>query len=142
MKEDFKRKNTQRILIIISGLFFVGSTGFGLFSLFNSSSPSQPSVSQANDQTQKLTTQEKGFEEVLKREPNSQFALQGLFDTRLAMYRLQGDKKYLAKALEPLDKLIKLYPKEEGLKLLKAEVEKQLAVPENAKKNTDSPNSK
>lgn len=135
MQEDSKRKNIQRVLIIISGLFFLGSTSFGLFSLFANSKQPESVVNQTNDASKQLETQEKGFEEVLKREPNSQFALQGLFDTRLALYRLQRNKEHLEKALEPLDTLIKLYPKEKGLTLLKDEIKKQLATSKNDKVN-------
>lgn len=141
MKQDSKRKNIQKILVLLSGIAFMGSTVFGLVNMLRGNTQSQSNtVSQQNDQTTKLENQEKGFEEVLKREPKSRFALQGLFETRLAMYKLKQDKKYLEKTLEPLDKLITLYPNESGLKILRDEIKKQLATPQKTPNENDKGN--
>jgi cytochrome c-type biogenesis protein CcmH/NrfG len=118
MAQTTSRKNPFfRILIIISGLSFAGSTVFGLFGLFTKAFQAQPNTAQsaAVSKNAQLEAQEHGYELVLQREPENQIALKGLVDTRLQMNDLPG-------AVEPLEKLIKLEPDNTGYKALLAQL--------------------
>lgn len=119
MPEKSAKKKLQRILILASGLAFLGSTGVFLIGVFNNPSPSNPEIQTQTDSVEeKLKQQEKGYEAVLQREPNNPAALQGLVETRLQMGNLQG-------AIEPTKKLIELYPNEPKLKELLAAIEQR-----------------
>lgn len=123
MPEKRKTKLSQRIIILVSGLMFLGSTAFALLGLFTIPSPSpqaeNPQANQTNE-TQ-LKQQEKGYETVLAREPDNVVALRGLVDTRLALNNFQS-------AIAPLEKLIKLDPQDPNLKAL-LDFVKQKAAP-------------
>jgi cytochrome c-type biogenesis protein CcmH/NrfG len=122
MAQTTSRKNLFfRILIIISGLSFAGSTLFGLFGLFTKAFQDEPSTAQSAgvSKNAQLEAQEQGYELVLQREPENQIALKGLVDARLQMNDPQG-------ALEPLEKLIQLNPQEAGYKYLLAEVKQKV----------------
>ncbi|BAU67149.1 hypothetical protein STA3757_45590 [Stanieria sp. NIES-3757] len=117
------RKTLQRVLVLLFGLAFIGSTAFMLVgSLF--SNDSQPSASTstatASSEQEQLQAQIRGYEKVLAREPNNPTALQGLVQARLALQDLPG-------AIEPLEKLVKLYPQEPELKALLEAVKQQSA---------------
>lgn len=119
MPEKSTKKKLQRILIVASGLAFLGSTGVFLLGLFNNTSQStQPVQTQTGSIEEKLKQEEKGYEAVLQREPNNPAALQGLVQTRLQMGNLQG-------AIEPTEKLVKLYPNEPKLKELLAAIKER-----------------
>lgn len=119
MPEKSAKKKLQRILILASGLAFLGSTGVFLIGVFNNPSPSNPEIQTQTDSVEeKLKQQEKGYEAVLQREPNNPAALQGLVETRLQMGNLQG-------AIEPTKKLIEIYPNEPKLKELLAAIEQR-----------------
>lgn len=119
------RKQIQRILIVIFGLAFVGSTGFVIVdSLFasqntanSSNSATTTNQSSANEQ---LKAQAQGYAKVLEREPENPTALTGLLQTSLQM----GD---LRTAIAPLKKLIKLYPDSPELADLLGKIEAELA---------------
>lgn len=103
-----KPKTLTRILIIASGCAFVGSTVFfTVMSLFdgNSPQPGQVAQNQQGEVTQDLANLETNFEKVLAKEPDNEYALKGLVDTRLKMNNLQG-------AIEPIEKLIELNPED------------------------------
>lgn len=114
------KKTLQRVLVLLFGLAFIGSTGFilvgSIFSGNSQPSASTPTTTAPSDREQ-LQAQIRGYEKVLAREPNNPTALQGLVQARLALQDLPG-------AIEPLEKLVKLYPKEPELKAL-LEVVKQ-----------------
>lgn len=119
MPEKSTKKKLQRILIVASGLAFLGSTGVFLLGLFNNTSQStQPIQTQTGSIEEKLKQEEKGYEAVLQREPNNPAALQGLVQTRLQMGNLKG-------AIEPTEKLVKLYPNEPKLKELLAAIKER-----------------
>lgn len=124
MPEKSKTKPYQRILILLSGLAFLGSTGFALFGLFTKSPTDSQSQAQQQNQSQEnqLKQQEKGYEVVLAREPNNVVALQGLTDARLKLKDFKG-------AIAPLEKLVKLYPQDPNLKSLLEFVKQQAGAP-------------
>ena len=69
-----------------------------------------------------LAEREQGYELVLKREPENPAALQGLVETRIQMDDLAG-------AIEPMEKLVKIYPEQPELQAL-LEALKQQAQPQ------------
>jgi cytochrome c-type biogenesis protein CcmH/NrfG len=105
MDQNTSPKPIQRILIIISGIAFAGSTVFGMAGLFTSAlqEPKDNAKTAAASRDSQLEAQERGYELVLQREPDNQVALQGLVQARLQMNDLQG-------AVDPLEKLVKLNP--------------------------------
>ncbi len=99
------QKPIQRILILLSGIAFLGTTLFGMAELFNNAfqqpeNKGQTASTAANSQ---LEAQVRGYEIVLQREPENQLALQGLVQARIQMNDLQG-------AIAPMEKLVKLNP--------------------------------
>jgi cytochrome c-type biogenesis protein CcmH/NrfG len=121
MAQTTSRKNPFfRILIIISGLSFAGSTLFGLFGLFTKAFQDEPSTAQsaAVSKNAQLEAQEQGYELVLQREPENQIALKGLVQVRLQMDDLQG-------AVAPLEKLVELNPEQAAYKALLAQVKQK-----------------
>jgi cytochrome c-type biogenesis protein CcmH/NrfG len=145
----------QRILIIFSGLAFLGTTAFGTASLFMDAfkEPTDSAKTAATAKNTELEAQAKGFETVLQREPDNQLALQGLVQTRLQMNDTQGATALLEKliqqnpknqialeelakvrlvtrdakgALEPLEKLVELHPDREDYKAALAQVKQEV----------------
>jgi tetratricopeptide (TPR) repeat protein len=117
------RKTVQRVLVLLFGLAFIGSTAFMLVgSLFSNDSQPSASTSKAtgSSEQEQLQAQIRGYEKVLTREPNNPTALQGLVQARLALQDLPG-------AIEPLEKLVQLYPQEPELKALLEAVKQQSA---------------
>lgn len=99
-------KQVQKVIMFLSLLAFFGSSLFGLAKVFKGAFEKQPEATQTTEEqsaTTLLQKQEKGYETVLKREPNNPTALEGLLNVRLQQNDIQG-------AIEPLEKLVKLYP--------------------------------
>ncbi len=94
-------KTKERAFVLISGLFFIGSLISSLIPMFTQAS--QPQAAAPVEQVDPLQEQVKGYQIVLQREPNNQIALEGLAKTYLDMSNPQA-------AIEPLEKLVKLYP--------------------------------
>ena len=96
----------KQIFALVSMVSFGGSAIFGVVSLFSSglsSQHQQKSAPVAVSQESLLAAQERGYVGVLQREPQNQTALEGLAKVRLQMNNQVG-------AIEPLEKLVKLYP--------------------------------
>jgi hypothetical protein len=136
----------QRLFIIGSGLVFLGFMVVPLAEVFrNSSQPSPPTAtSQIAAAYQQMQVQEQGYEQVLKREPNNPTALKDVVQLRLQMYKLKGSIALLEKTVDPLDKLIQLYPKEKSLLALRDEIKQQIAAqqpgkPSQSPSKTDVP---
>ncbi|MGK7872034.1 MAG: tetratricopeptide repeat protein [Xenococcaceae cyanobacterium] len=123
MSEKSKKKLLQRIMILVPGVAFLGFMVFPFIRMFHS--PSQPQLERAATSetasiAQELQDRESGYELVLEREPENPVALQGLVETRLHMKDFEG-------AIEPMEKLVELYPEQEELKALLAAIKKQVA---------------
>jgi hypothetical protein len=117
------RKQLQRILIVIFGLAFVGSTAFAIIeSLFarNTATTNNPAATEEASVTEQLKAQAQGYAKVLEREPENMTALQGLLQISLQMGDLQG-------AIAPLKQLIKLYPENTELTDLLTKIETEIA---------------
>ncbi|MDY7014474.1 MAG: tetratricopeptide repeat protein [Cyanobacteriota bacterium] len=109
------KKVIQKAIIIISILAFVGSTGLMAASFFTgSNSTPQATANQTEAAREQLLTAEEGYEDVLAREPENQFALQQLITVRLELGKIQ-------EALQPLEKFVELNPEnQEALQALAA----------------------
>lgn len=111
MSQSTSQKPIHRILIILSIVSFLGSTAFGVASLYGSPTQ-QPTKQDAGTASAtksadaQLQAQERGYELVLQREPENQVALQGLVQVRIQMNNLKG-------AIEPMEKLVKLNPEDQ-----------------------------
>ena len=115
-----KNKTLQRLLTILFGLSFLGSTVFFMLgSFFNNTSNSSSVNSTAPSPESQLLLQARGYEKVLEREPENITALSGLVRTRLDMQDLEG-------AISPLKKLIELNPQQEELTSLLETIEQEL----------------
>ena len=121
-----KNKTLQRLLVILFGLAFIGSTVFFMLgSLFgsdrtSSSSPSSTPPQDAPSAEERLLLQARGYQKVLDREPENLTALSGLVRIRLEMQDLEG-------AIIPLEKLIELNPQQEELTTLLETIKQELA---------------
>lgn len=123
-----QQKPIHRIFVLVSLVSFFGSTAFGAARAVNSAldqprdnpdtatsvveSPMQLQVAQ-------LKQQERGYEAVLKQEPNNQVALQGLVEVRLQMNDAKG-------AIAPLEKLVSMNPEQKNYKTLLTQVKQQV----------------
>ncbi len=101
-----RQKRIQRVLLWISVVSFAGTSIFGFGKVFKGVFDKEPKPTesvQQSSQAELLNKQEKGYESVLKREPNNQTALEELTKIRIQQNDIQG-------AIEPLEKLVKLHP--------------------------------
>jgi predicted Zn-dependent protease len=109
-----KGDRIKQIFAFVSMAGFAGSTIFGMVSLFGSGLSSQHQQKQTPavvSQESLLAAQERGYVTVLQREPLNVTALEGLANVRLEMNNRVG-------AIEPLEKLVKLYPDRADYKVL------------------------
>ncbi len=109
-----KGDRTKQIFAFVSMAGFAGSAIFGIVSLFGSglsSQHQQKPVAAAVSQESLLAAQERGYETVLRREPQNLTALEGLANVRLGMNNKLG-------AIEPLEQLVKLNPDRADYKVL------------------------
>ncbi|PSB08622.1 hypothetical protein C7B62_16175 [Pleurocapsa sp. CCALA 161] len=118
-KKNERKKRILRIFTAISAIAFLGSAGFGFIRMLTNPAQSTQVSSQAEDLTQQLQAQARGYEMVLQREPENQIALQGLVEIRLQMKDFEG-------TIEPLKTLVKLNPQQDQYKTLLATVKQQV----------------
>ena len=124
-KKSERKKQILRIFTAISAIAFLGSTGFGLIRMITNPVQSTQVSTQAEDLTQQLQAQARGYEMVLQREPENQTALQGLVEIRLQMNDFE-------RILEPLETLVRLHPEEQYQTLL-AKIKQQVEQEGNGK---------
>ena len=115
------KKQLQRILVVIFGLAFVGSTGAVIIgSLFRKDTPvANNPVAETTSPLEQLQAQANGYEKVLAREPNNINALTALVQIRLQTGDLQG-------AIAPLDTLVEMYPEDTSLVALRTQIKQEL----------------
>jgi cytochrome c-type biogenesis protein CcmH/NrfG len=112
--------NLKKIFIIGAGMAFLASSVIGLSSTIGSSiNQPAPSENAAQSQNAQLQAEEKGFEGVLKREPNNQTALRGLVEIRMRRGDILGTKT-------AVEQLVKLNPTNQQYKGLLAAINQQL----------------
>jgi cytochrome c-type biogenesis protein CcmH/NrfG len=129
------QKPLQRILIILSGLAFAGTSIFGMAELFMKASQEPPKNAQtaaASAKNSQLQEMAKGYERVVQREPENQFALQKLVEIRLQMNDLQG-------ATAPMEKLVKLNPDNAQYKALLEGIKQRVGTAGTTDKKSDRP---
>lgn len=124
------KKNKTWILVVI-GIIVVAFVGVSVIPFLNN----QPSPQQANNpastQTQpepeqeNLADQARGYEAVLKKEPENENALQGLLEVRIQQGDIEG-------ALPPLEKLADLNPDQQAYRILLAQAKQQVGDLEGA----------
>jgi hypothetical protein len=138
MPEKSEKKSLQRIILIAVSVAFLGTMVFPIVQMLGDSS--QPSNNAATPDKiaiyEQLQEKAKGYDEVLKREPNNPMALNELAKTRYQMYQLKGDISDLKEMVEPLEKLVKLYPEQKELTTLLGAIEQQVAPESQPQKPT------
>ncbi|MBR8830195.1 MAG: hypothetical protein N5P05_002855 [Chroococcopsis gigantea SAG 12.99] len=104
--------NLKRILVIISGLFFLGVMTLPMSNLFQKKVEETPQNTKANDgiTPEKLAEIAQGYEKVLQREPDNVTALQGLAEAKMRLKDYAGAKP-------PLEKLYQKFPNNPQLML-------------------------
>ena len=118
-KKNERKKRILRIFTLISAIAFLGSTGFNLIRMLTHPAQSTQVSTQAEDLTQQLQAQARGYESVLQREPENQTALKGLVEIRLQMNDFE-------RIIEPLETLVRLSPEQEQYKTLLATIKQQV----------------
>ena len=118
-KKNERRKRISRVFTAISAVAFLGSTGFNLIRMLTHPAQSTQVSAKAEDLTQQLQAQARGYEMVLQREPENQTALQGLVEIRLQMNDFE-------RIVKPLEMLVKLSPEQEQYKTLLAKIKQQV----------------
>ncbi len=118
------------IVLIVSVVGLVGLSMGGLMMPFFNGSTAQskpnPSPTQtAEAQKADIEAQARGYEEVLKREPENPTALRGLLEARLKLNDIKG-------VVDPLEKLAKLNPNMTEYSVLLAQAKQQLGDREGA----------
>lgn len=128
-----KQKALKRILVVLFGSAFVGSTVFMLMGsiLGRREQPSTPiadsnvadeapEVNYRNNLNARLQSQIIGYEKLLEKEPENTTILTNLIRIKLEMGDLEG-------AVPPLTKLAKLQPERTELVAILKEIETKLA---------------
>jgi cytochrome c-type biogenesis protein CcmH/NrfG len=124
------QKPLMRFLIILSGIAFAATTLLGLAELFTNAFQEPKKVQTAAEvQKSELEAQAQGYEKVLQREPENQFALQKVVELRLQMNDLQG-------ALAPMEKLVKLNPDNPQYKALLEAIKQRVGTTGTTEKGT------
>ena len=124
------KENLKKPLLIVSAIAFMGSTAFGTAAMFQEglNPPKEDAkTATAPSQDSQIQAQVSGYEQVLKREPDNQVALQGLVQGKLALNDFKG-------AIAPMEKLVKLNPDRPDYKQLLAAL-KQKDAPSKSKVN-------
>ena len=125
-KKKQKRKTLSRIVTLVLGLGFAGSTlAIALSSVFSqNNSPTVSSNADAADAEEQIQQQIDGYQKVLEREPQNVTALEGL-----AQIYLQTDPK---QAIPTLEKLVEYYPEQQQYAgILKIVKQQEAAQPQN-----------
>lgn len=108
-KKQQQNKNLLRVVTLIMGLGFAGSTlAIALSSVFSQSNyPTSQSQSSADSPSieEQIQMQVQGYEKVLAREPQNLTALQGLAQIHLQTRNPE-------KAIPVLEKLVEYYPQQ------------------------------
>lgn len=95
-----------------------------------SQEPPKNAQTAATAKNSQLEEMAKGYERVLEREPENQFALQKLVEIRLQMNDLQG-------AVAPMEKLVKLNPDNAQYKALLEGIKQRAGTTSTTKKKGD-----
>lgn len=130
-KKEKKSKTLSRVVTLILGIGFAGSTlAIALSSVFSQNNHNISNSEQPVDQAaiaEQIQLQTRGYEKVLAREPQNITALEGLTQ----IYLQTGQPQ---KAIPTLEKLVEFYPEQqqygEILQLIKQQSANQSGKPE------------
>ena len=130
MTEPRKNRWLLNLVLIVATVGLLGVTMLPLITSAIGSNPQankpSPDPSQAaTPQKTDIEAQARGYEEVLKREPENPTALRGLLEARLKLNDVKG-------VIDPLEKLAKLNPNMTEYGVLLAQAKQQLNDPEGA----------
>ncbi|MBW4443910.1 MAG: tetratricopeptide repeat protein [Plectolyngbya sp. WJT66-NPBG17] len=131
MTEPRKNRWLLNLVLIVATVGLLGVTMLPLITSAigsNSQANNKPSPSPseaATPQKADIEAQARGYEEVLKREPENPTALRGLVEARLRLNDVKG-------VVDPLEKLAKLNPNMTEYGVLLAQAKQQLNDPEGA----------
>ncbi|MEP0918646.1 tetratricopeptide repeat protein [Leptolyngbya sp. DQ-M1] len=130
MTELRKNRWLLNLVLIVATVGLLGVTMLPLITSAFSNNPQankpSPNPSQtATPQKADIEAQARGYEEVLKREPDNATALRGLVEARLQLNDVKG-------VVSPLEKLAKLNPNMTEYSVLLAQAKQQLNDPEGA----------
>ena len=114
------RQRFKQIVTLVSVVSFFGSTAYGAIGSISSSlkQPTGDAATAPTSRESQLQAQARGYELVLKREPDNQVALRGVAEARLEMNNPKG-------AIAPLQKLVQLNPGKQEYKMLLAQVKQR-----------------
>jgi hypothetical protein len=118
------QKKLTKVVVIFSGIAFLGSSVAGIGGLI-ASSINKPAANEntAHTQNAQLQAQEKGFLGVLKREPNNPTALRGAIE----IWRLRIQQGEAQGVKTTIEGLVKSDPKNKIYKELLVEIDKSIA---------------
>ncbi|GAP99146.1 tetratricopeptide repeat protein [Leptolyngbya sp. NIES-2104] len=129
MSDIRKNRWLLNIVLIVATVGLLGVTMLPLItSAFTNPQANKPSPSPseaATPQKADVEARARGYEEVLKREPENPTALRGLLEARLQLGDVKG-------VIDPLEKLAKLNPNQTEYGVLLAQAKQQLNDPEGA----------
>jgi hypothetical protein len=118
------QSKAQKVIVIVSGIAFLGSSIAGVGGLI-ASSLREPTAKEnpAQSQNAQLNAQEKGFLAVLQREPKNPTAIRGLSEI-VNLRMQQGDVPGTRATVE---QLVKIDPTNQKYKEFLAAIDKQIA---------------
>ncbi len=139
MPEKSQNKVLKRIILLGSGVAFMGSSAVFLVGALNNNTPqvqeevvdSSPIESPRNEIDARLKQRELGYQQILEKEPENRYALEGLGLVRIQMQDLPG-------AIEPIQKLTELYPETQQYKDVLASLKQQVSQNNEVKKEKEN----
>ncbi len=138
MPEKSQNKLLKRIILLGSGIAFMGSSAVFLVGALNSTPQvrdevvdSSPVESPRNEIDARLKQRELGYQQILEKEPENRYALEGLGLVRIQMQDLPG-------AIEPIQKLTELYPETQQYKDVLASLKQQVSQNNEVKKEKEN----
>ena len=123
-KKEKKSKKLSRIVTLVLGLGFAGSTlAIALSSVFSQQNSHNVAATNPDAPTieEQIQQQISGYEKVLEREPKNTTALEGL-----AQIYIQTDPQ---KAIPTLEKLVEYYPEQQQYATILEVIKQQEATP-------------
>jgi predicted Zn-dependent protease len=90
MPAESKKGIFKRVVVIVAGCAFLGSTAFGVLSMLGDASQEPVAGSPNAEIIQQLEAQEKNYALVVEREPENKLALEGLVQTRIQLGDFEG----------------------------------------------------
>lgn len=121
LENNMSRKRFKQIVTLVSIVSFFGSSAYGAVGAISSAlkQPTEDATTAPASRESQLQAQARGYELVLKREPENQVALKGLVGVRLQANNMKG-------AIAPLQKLVQLNPAQQEYKVLLAQMKQQV----------------